>query len=186
MARTFRPGFTTPATADPGGADHLLSDPSDTQGDGAADRVDLVDVEIAKIERERARLVSAIAAGGDIPGLVDALKERETRRVSLEADRQVIAAQRPMQAASVARVRDELLELAQSWRHVLADDPTHARPIVSSLLKGRVTYRPLAPKRWELTGEGTLAGLFTRQIFPSGWRPQRDSNPCFGLERATS
>ena len=29
-----------------------------------------------------------------------------------------------------------------SWRQVLADDPTHARPIVSSLLKGRVTITP--------------------------------------------
>jgi hypothetical protein len=36
------------------------------------------------------------------------------------------------------RVCDELLVLAGSWRRILADDPMHARPIVSSLLKGRV------------------------------------------------
>ena len=61
------------------------------------------------------------------------------------------------------------------------------KPIVSSLLKGRVTIAPTGkPKEWTLSGVGTLIGLFTRKIFPQQWRPQRDSNPCFGLERATS
>jgi len=47
---------------------------------------------------------------------------------------------------------------------LLVDDPTHARPIVSELLKGRVTIAPsgTAKKRWTVTGEGTLAGLFSK------------------------
>ena len=53
---------------------------------------------------------------------------------------------------------------------MLADDPTHARPIVSSLLKGRVTFTPTdVRKRWTLSGEGSLVGLFERAVFP-GWR----------------
>jgi hypothetical protein len=81
-----------------------------------------------------------------------------------------------VEAADAARVRDELMELAQSWRRVLADDPTHARPIVSSLLRGRVTFTPGAERnRWTVSREGTLIGLFRGEIYPSGWRPQRDS-----------
>ena len=79
-----------------------------------------------------------------------------------------------------------LVALAQSWRGVLAHDAPNARPIVSSLLKGRVTITPSAKNEWTISGEGTLEGLFERTIYLQGWRPQRDSNPCFSLERATS
>jgi hypothetical protein len=54
--------------------------------------------------------------------------------VSLEADRDAVRAQVRHGASRAANVRDELIELACSWRQVLADDPTNARPIVSSLL----------------------------------------------------
>jgi hypothetical protein len=80
-------------------------------------------------------------------------------------------------------VRRELLALAGSWRRVLAEDRTHARPIVAGLLRERVTITPTAKDRWTISGEGTLAGLFSRQLsvqgndFPSGWRARRDSNP---------
>jgi len=72
-----------------------------------------------------------------------------------------------------------VLELAAEWRRVLGDDPTHARPIVSSLLIGRVTFAALDERhRWRVTGEGTIAGLFDR-VFEVrtavDWRPQRDS-----------
>jgi len=43
---------------------------------------------------------------------------------------------------------------------------------MASLLEGRVTITPTGrPKQWELQGTGTLTGLFSREIFPSGWRP---------------
>jgi len=51
----------------------------------------------------------------------------------------------------------------------LADDPTHARPIVSSLLKGRVPFAPLPErKRWQLNGMSTLTGLFNRVLVQEG------------------
>jgi hypothetical protein len=70
------------------------------------------------------------------------------------------------------------MTLAGPWRRVLVDDPTNARPIVPSLLIGRVTFtpKPAAEKRWILSGAGSLAGLFERTIFPLVVRPQRDSN----------
>lgn len=58
------------------------------------------------------------------------------------------------------RVRNELIELGQSWRQVLVEDPTNARPIVTLLLMGRVTIAPSAkPKGWHFSGGGTLSGL---------------------------
>jgi hypothetical protein len=43
-----------------------------------------------------------------------------------------------------------------------ASDPDDARPIVSALLVGRVTYTPLEDGRWRLSGEASLWGLFSR------------------------
>ena len=112
------------------------------------------------MEQERSRLVAAIAAGGQLDGLLKALKARETRRVALEAQRADMHTDRRLRASDADRVREELLTLASSWRQVLADDPTHSRPIVSSLLKGRVTITPTdVRKRWRLAGEGSLVGF---------------------------
>jgi site-specific DNA recombinase len=152
------------------------------QGDGVAERVDQVETELAKVERERGRLVAAIAAGGELSVLVAALQEREARRVRLEADRDAVRAQRGLGAADVGRVRDELIALASSWSYVLADDPTHARPIVSALLIGRVTITPFeAPvkSRWIMRGEGTLKGLFGLAIFPRGIASPTGFEPVF-------
>ncbi|MEP7307311.1 MAG: recombinase family protein [Acidobacteriota bacterium] len=146
------------------------------QDDQAGERVTQIDRALATVQQQRARLVEAIATGGQLSGLLEALSTRETRAGQLEAERATLCAQRPVSAGEAGRVRDGLLALAGSWRRVLAEDPTHARPIVSSLLIGRVTFTPMPQtKRWELRGQGTLAGLFVGEIFPSVWRPQRDS-----------
>ena len=146
--------------------------------DTAAERLRLLDAEFVKVERERGRLVEAIASGGMFSGLVDALRERETRRTAIETDRAALRSQADNQARRRAGLREELIDLAGSWRRVLADDPIHARPIISTLLKGRVTFTPMPElKRWEMRGEAALTGLFNREIFHSVWRPQRDQSP---------
>jgi site-specific DNA recombinase len=130
------------------------------QSDKDAGRREWLDAEIAKVEQESARFVSAIAAGGELEGLVAALREREQRKAALTMEQRAIAPQRPGRA-DAGRLHAELLELAAEWRRLLGDDPERARPILSQLLVGRVTFKPLEERgRWELTGEGTLAGFF--------------------------
>jgi site-specific DNA recombinase len=138
------------------------------QGDGrdAAERQGWLDAELRKVGRERDRLIAAIATGGRLDGLLLALQARETRWKELHAERDGWRAQRPLR--DTARMRDDLLTLAGAWRTVLADDPSHARPIVSELLKGRVTFTPTAKiSWWELRGQSSIDGLFTR-VFASG------------------
>jgi hypothetical protein len=80
------------------------------------------------------------------------------------------------------------MTLAGSWRRVLADDPTHARPVVSALLIGAGDDRADRPgETVDLTGSRTLTGLFQRVVFPLGWRPQPGSTSiaawiCQGFE----
>lgn len=89
------------------------------------------------------------------------------------AERETIVAQRSKPVVDADRVREELHRLAGEWRQVLAGSPMDARPIVSQLLNGRVRFLPVGRGRWEMTGQGTLAGLFTRELFPVGMASPR-------------
>ena len=75
----------------------------------------------------------------------------------------------PGRGAAVSSVGAvELMALATSWRQVLVADSENARPIVSSLLKGRMTFTPTAKsEEWEARGTGSFEQLFTR-VFSSG------------------
>jgi hypothetical protein len=122
-----------------------------------------------------------LPTGGQLETLLEALSARERQRATLEAERTAVLSGNRLQAKDANRVRDELLTIANDWRQVLANNPTNARPIVSSLLKGPVTITPtVRPKEWTLRGEGTLTGLFERTIYLSVARPQRGSWLCVG------
>jgi hypothetical protein len=141
-----------------------------------ADTSNRIEKELRRIEHERERLMAAIAAGRTVTGLLEALQALEDRKTKLESERAAIGPQRRVPSIDGARVRRELAALASLWRQVLVDDPVNARPIVTSLLVGRVTITPSEiPKVWELRGQGTPAGLFSR-FFPLGMA----SPPGFG------
>jgi site-specific DNA recombinase len=139
----------------------------------------LLEQEVGKVERERTRLSEAIAAGGELSGLLEALRAREGRLTALRTELAAISQPRGCQAFDAQRVRKELLALGQQWRQVLIEGPEHARPIIAKLLTGRVTFRPLERRRWQLRGKGTLAGLFERVVFPAGMASPTGFEPVF-------
>jgi hypothetical protein len=85
----------------------------------------------------------AIAAGGEISGLLDGLKAREATLTALKSELETIAQPRAAHAFDARRARDELQAIAREWRQVLTEGPGHARPIIAKLLTGRVTLQPL-------------------------------------------
>jgi hypothetical protein len=130
--------------------------------------------------REHTRLMPAVNNGERRTGLLEALRALDRRRQALESERSTIATPLGISARDGVRVREELLTLAASWRTVVADDPTHLRPIVTSLLNGRrVTITPLEGKRWQMRGEGTIAGLFSK-VFPLGMASPTETDRCCG------
>jgi hypothetical protein len=151
--------------------EQLLTEAVDTAldlhaGEATKDPLPALEAEMRRVTQERDRYVAAVGSGGSIDALVEALRQREATLQGLEARRAVLRTQR-RQAPAIdrARVRRELLSLAANWRHVLTGDAEHARPIVTMLLDGRVTFKPAGAKRWELHGTGTLSGLFQREVF---------------------
>lgn len=136
------------------------------------DQIAAIDRELGQVTRERDRLVTAIATDGEaLETLMAALKAREDRRKVLEAQRHNIAAQQRLMTSDAAKLREEIEALAGSWRTVLVNEsPEHARPIVSALLKGRVTFTPIAKKtkQWSVRGESSIKGLFCKAILSRG------------------
>jgi hypothetical protein len=119
--------------------------------DAPTDRA-FIETQLAQLEEECVKLVSAAAARGQVAGLVRALQEREAQKATLRAELAGAGSQHRLQASEATRVRRELSQLADDWRGVLVNDPANARPIVSKLLTGRVTFTPLEERgHWEMT-----------------------------------
>ena len=134
--------------------------------------------QIRRLEGERKRLAEAVAKGGEMDSLLDALSDRESRLARLRGDSEALRTMRQSaRGIDSQRVVEELRELAINWREVLVGEPVHARPILSKLLVGRVIFTPLeGKKRWELRGRGTIAGLFRENlslgmVSPTGFEP---------------
>jgi len=138
--------------------------------ENVVDPMPALEAEIRTVEQERDRFVAAVAAGGSLDVLLGALKQREATLKGLEARRwELRSRRRQTPATDRVKVRRELLALSDDWRRVLVGEPEHARPILTTLLDGRVTFTPTGrPKHWEMHGTGTLSGLFSREIFPLG------------------
>lgn len=81
-------------------------------GEAGPDRIAALDRELAAVEQESSRLVAAIAAGGRLDGLVQALQARERHRRELEAQRNQLRPERRLRSSDAARVRDELMPFA--------------------------------------------------------------------------
>ena len=139
---------------------------------------------VTQIKAELARLTEAVAIGGDVPVLVDAIRTREERRRVLQQQIRQSQAPRVDQAAIATDLRARL----QAWRELLSGSSPEARALMRLLIIDRLTLRPES-RGYVFSGTGTVQPLL-EGIIPSTarleWRPHRDSNPGFSLERAAS
>jgi len=119
-----------------------------------------LDAELADLDQQRKNLANAIAAGGELSGLLDALKVRDRQRQDLERHRASVRSQQRLRTGDIARVREQVMTIADSWREVLANNLGKSRPIVSELLQGLVSFTPpTAPEtKWIVRGEPSIAG----------------------------
>jgi len=65
------------------------------------DPLPAIEAELAQVNQERSRLVSAIAAGGQLDALLQALQAREARRTMLEAQREQLRTERRLKTSIV-------------------------------------------------------------------------------------
>ncbi len=143
--------------------------------------------ELRRVESEIAALEHQLVSGAPWTLIAEPMATRKQRRDTLRADvanadtRDHVASQ-----LSGPALRAEFAARLADWRGLGARQPEEARGLLMRLLDGqRIVFRPLGKgKTCEISGEANYA-----PILESGgirvW-PQRDSNPCFSLERAMS
>ena len=116
---------------------------------------------------------------------MQAIRDQERRHETLRAELAPIARPRVV-PLNIAQLKARVFEKSEEWKALLRKHAPIARQMVRKLVEGRIVFTPdRETGRYRFTLPGTM-GNFSGLVHHSGWRPQRDSNPCFGLERATS
>ena len=117
--------------------------------------------DLATIEREIARLTEAIATGGEMAALLDALKTRQTRQSDLQ---RVIAradGQKPPQINRTS-IERQVRERLTRWRSMLTTHAQDSRQLFREALVGPIRFTPeKAAGVYRFEGEVALGELFT-------------------------
>ena len=127
-----------------------------------------VERQLVAVEAALDRLTTAVASGGDIPALVDAIKTQDAQRRALRG--RLEALQRP--AVTFDHVLERRLRGAVTeWRDVLGRQVAQARQIVTKLLADRLTFVPECRNgrrgfRFQATGtvDKLIAGVVPGQL----------------------
>src|SRR3989442_14396548 len=93
-------------------------------------------------------------------------------------------------AGDIERALDVMRQALTDWQGMLRQETGPARRAMQALLKGRLVFTPRerdGERFYTFEGEGTISPVIagTTEV-QRVWWPQRDSNPCFSLERAVS
>ena len=128
--------------------------------------------ELDTVERQQARLTDAVAAGADVPVLVERLRATERRRSELIAS---LEARQPAWREIERRVRKSLTD----WRSLLTGDVAQTRQGFRQLLTAPIQFTPFVERgRRGLRFEGrvgleaVLGGeVVTKVASPTGFEP---------------
>ena len=117
-----------------------------------------------RLAREIRQLTTAIAAGGEMTALLDALRVREAERAALERAAHAESADAQLREVPAARLRAQLLERLADWRGLLRGQVTQAQQILRRLLAGPLVCTPQPERCYRLTGTATLGRLVEGQV----------------------
>ena len=135
--------------------------------------------EIDRLGIELARLVEAVAQGGDSRALTTEIQNREARQQELHAEMKGTLDREFVAWRSRPTVRDDLERRIQDWRGLLRRGAVQGRQILSKLIDGRLLLTPHTeetPAYYEFSGTGMLTGRLSgivphRVASPSGLTP---------------
>ena len=144
--------------------------------------------ELATVRQETERLAEAIGRGGPLDALLRRLTERQARATTIEQELGQMRDQSPL--ANLDGLESRLRAKLADWRGLLTRNVAEGRAVLRALLIGPLRFTPIedgSRRGYAFTGTIALDRLLSGVVeLPTMWRPRRDSNPCFSLERATS
>ena len=145
--------------------------------DAVAARQATVTRDLQRLEQECHRLTTVLAAGGPLPTVVEALRERERQRATLQAGLESLAGlSRAARRWADDELAEELTARLGDWQRVLSGQPVLGRQILRKLLVGRLQLTPdhgAEGRCYRWTGQASygrlLAGLIGVQtMVPPG------------------
>lgn len=137
-----------------------------------AERRERAQAELQRIEAELARYAEAIALGGPLPTILDAVKARENRRRDLKAQLEHLDG---LQHANVPRSPAEIMRKISrrltEWSGLLGRQPAQARQLLKKLLTRRLVLNPkITPdgRYYEVVGQASYGRLLTDLVPVAG------------------
>ena len=154
-----------------------------------------------KLETQVANITNAIADGGESRSLRAKLVEVERQQADVADRLRRLTALVHLQGQDLALLEAAAQRtVARDWAGLLARHPLQARAIVKKFVVGRFVFRPVVGDgraRYEISATASTNLILAAVVpalnvppprgpegdEPGRWWPQRDSNPCFSLER---
>jgi hypothetical protein len=128
-----------------------------------------LEADLASVEQALSRLTAAIAAGGELAPLVEAVQAQERRRQEILSGLEATKRARP--TMSVREIQQTLQRYVVDWRGLLRANVAQGQQALRRLIEGRLTFTPLSD-HYGFRGTGTikpvLAGLVQKLASPHG------------------
>jgi len=127
---------------------------------------------LSQLQIQIANLTQAIAQGGDLPGLLSALKAVEAQRAHGETALTQLDQVAQLAQLDLPQLESQVKDQVQRWRSALRQSPDAARSVARKLLTGRLTFTPgrdAAGPFYRVTGQGKLDGLVLPALNPRGY-----------------
>jgi site-specific DNA recombinase len=156
------------------------------------------DSDLAALERQIANLTDAVAMGGNLRALVARLQQLEEARNLLAMQREALPPASRLIKLDWRALERQAREKLASWRSLATRHVADGRKLLESLLDGPIVFTPFeesGARGYRFRGHAVLTGLIegvaavvrlSSPKYGEIWRPHRDSNPGFSLERAAS
>ena len=137
-----------------------------------------LEADLTALESELVRLTGAIATGGELPALLEAVQDRERSRETLRRELEALGASEPV-VLDRGTLRKNLESRLGDWRGLLRRHTEQGQQILRRLLVGRLVFTPTADdagRYYAFHGTGTLTklvgGLVPHNVAsPTGFEP---------------
>jgi site-specific DNA recombinase len=129
----------------------------------AAQQAANVGTELARIEGEIANLTGALATGGDLPSIVDALRQREARRAELQTAVNAHGKLATLTGPAVQRLLADVSKHFADWRGLLRREPVQARQVLRKLLVDRLACH-VDGRQYVIEGHAALGGILAAAL----------------------
>lgn len=131
-------------------------------------------------------LTRALALGGDLQSLVDALRHAETRRTQIDAALRAIDERAAFTPRAVKDLRAQVLAKVADWRTTLRQDASEARTVLRHLIANRITLKAIqrgGERVYRYSGTFSIGGLFEGTICPIALASPAGIEPYWTIAR---